>query len=57
MTQGALAELAGLERTYLTDFERGRRNPSVSTLERLARAIDMPISKLFAEAERIQRVA
>jgi len=52
LTQEALAELAGLERTYLTDLEAGRRNPSVKTLDRLARALGVKVHTLFELAER-----
>jgi len=51
MTQAAVAELAGLERTYLTDLERGRRNPTITTLERLSRALGVRLADLFAEIE------
>lgn len=51
-TQAALAELAGLERTYLTDLEAGRRNPSVRTLEKISKALGIKLHVLFERAER-----
>jgi len=33
--------------TYLSGLECGRRNPTVKMLERLASALDVPISILF----------
>jgi transcriptional regulator with XRE-family HTH domain len=38
LTQRALAERAGKAQSEIAKIERGRRDPSVSTLERLVRA-------------------
>ena len=39
MTQEQLALEAGMERSYVSDLERGLRNPSVRALGRLAEAL------------------
>ena len=39
MTQEQLAANAGMERSYVSDLERGTRNPSVQALGRLADAL------------------
>lgn len=39
MTQEELAALAGMERSYVSDLERGQRNPTVRALGRLAEAL------------------
>jgi transcriptional regulator with XRE-family HTH domain len=39
MSQEALAAEAGMKRSYVSDLERGVRNPSVNALGRLARAL------------------
>ncbi len=41
MTQEQLAVAAGMERSYVSDLERGRRNPSVLALGRLAHALQI----------------
>lgn len=41
LTQDQLAERAGLHRTYIGHLERGRCSPTLATLERLARALDL----------------
>lgn len=46
-TQEAFADHANLHRNYCSDVERGRRNPSVETLEKLANALNVPIGALF----------
>lgn len=47
----ALADLADMHPTYLSGIERGRRNPSWSKLSGLASALDLPVSRIAAEAE------
>ncbi|QDM40636.1 helix-turn-helix transcriptional regulator [Altererythrobacter sp. TH136] len=39
MTQEQLAHEVGMERGYISDLERGQRNPTVRTLGRLADAL------------------
>lgn len=41
MTQEQLAVIAGMERSYVSDLERGTRNPSVLALGRLAKALSV----------------
>lgn len=41
MTQEQLALEAGMERSYVSDLERGERNPSVRALGRLAEALSI----------------
>lgn len=39
MTQEQLAERSGFSQQYISDLERGRRNPTVVTLFELAQAL------------------
>ena len=41
MSQEALALDAEMKRSYLSDLERGTRNPSVRAVERLANALSV----------------
>jgi CheY-like chemotaxis protein len=50
ISQEELAERAGLHRTYVSDVERGARNPSIRSVEKLARALQISVSKLFEQA-------
>lgn len=41
MTQEQLAAAAEMERSYVSDLERGTRNPSVAALGRIAEALEI----------------
>src|SRR3954470_3819674 len=45
-----LADRAGLHRTYVSDVERGARNLSLESIEKLADALELSISGLFERA-------
>jgi len=47
MSQEALAELAELDRTYISLLERGKRNPSLVCIAKLAQALSVTVSELF----------
>ncbi len=46
-SQGDVADKAGLSRTYLNQLEAGKRDPSLSTLTRLARALGVKLEALI----------
>jgi two-component system, response regulator len=46
-SQEELAERAGLHRTYVSDVERGARNPSIASIDKLAQALKLSVSALF----------
>lgn len=49
LTQEQLAHDAGIDLTYLGGIERGRRNPSVEVLGRIAKALRSHPRNLFDE--------
>jgi transcriptional regulator with XRE-family HTH domain len=51
-SQEELAYRCNLHRTYVGGIERGERNPSYTNILRVARALDVPASKLLDRAER-----
>jgi transcriptional regulator with XRE-family HTH domain len=51
MSQGDIEKRTGLLRCYLSRVECGHTVPSVETLEKLARALEVPLYELFYEGE------
>jgi transcriptional regulator with XRE-family HTH domain len=49
LSQEALAVDAEIDRTYVSRLERELENPTVAVLERLSRALSVPIGDLFRE--------
>jgi DNA-binding XRE family transcriptional regulator len=49
-SQESLADLAHLHRTYIGGIERGERNLSLINIWRIADALEVPPSSLFADA-------
>jgi transcriptional regulator with XRE-family HTH domain len=52
VSQEALADRAGLHRTYISLLERGLRNPSLTVISKLARALDTSMIVLISDLER-----
>ena len=51
ISQEKLAEIAGIHRTYIGDVERGTRNISLVNMTRIAKALQVPLSRLIQEME------
>jgi len=47
MTQEQLAERAGISRTYLARLETARQDPTLGTLEKLAKALKVKVTELL----------
>src|SRR6266498_3557662 len=48
ISQEELAGRAGLHRTYVSDIERGVRNLSLESIDKLAKALEIPVSTFFS---------
>lgn len=46
-SQEEFAHQAGLHRTYISDLERGARNPTITVVEKLALALGVPVGALL----------
>lgn len=47
-SQEEFADRAGIHRTYVSDLERGKRNPTITVVERLAKPFGITASDLLA---------
>ena len=48
MSQEEVAHLAGIHVTYLSGIERGKRNPSLKNIRRVAVALGVGVGELFS---------
>lgn len=55
LSQEKLAELCDLDRTYISLLERGLRSPTISTLSKVALALDINLSSFFNKLEVIKQ--
>ena len=46
-SQEDFADRADIHRTYVSDIERGRRNPTITVVEKLARPLEVSASALL----------
>ena len=52
MSQELLSGLAGLDRTHYSKLERGLRSPTIDTLFKIAKALDVPPNKIVEDMEK-----
>ena len=50
-SQGEIEKRTGLLRCYISRVENGHTIPSIETLEKLARALEIPLYQLFYDGE------
>jgi transcriptional regulator with XRE-family HTH domain len=51
LSQGDIEKRTGLLRVYISRVENGHTVPSVGTLEKMARALEVPMYRLFHKGE------
>jgi transcriptional regulator with XRE-family HTH domain len=51
LSQGEIEKRTGLLRCYISRVENGHTVPSIETLEKLARALEVPLYQLFYDSE------
>jgi transcriptional regulator with XRE-family HTH domain len=49
LSQEELADRASIHQTYLSGVERGKRNPSIAVLQRIAEALDTDIEDMVRQ--------
>jgi transcriptional regulator with XRE-family HTH domain len=53
LSQSDLGGLIDMEVPYLSSIENGRQNPTALTLLKIAKGLNVPVSSLFHEADKI----
>jgi transcriptional regulator with XRE-family HTH domain len=56
LSQGDIEKRSGLFRCYISRVENGHTVPSIETLEKMARALEVPLYQLFYDGEEPPRV-
>lgn len=51
MSQETLALISGVNKNYLSNLERGSRNPTIRVLEKIARGLDINLETLLKGIE------
>src|SRR5882672_6090150 len=51
LSQGDIEKRTGLLRCYISRFENGHTVPAIETLEKMARALEVPMYQLFYDGE------
>jgi transcriptional regulator with XRE-family HTH domain len=51
LSQGDIEQRTGLQRSYISRVENGHTVPSIETLEKMARALEVPLYQLFYDGE------
>jgi transcriptional regulator with XRE-family HTH domain len=57
ISQEDFADKAGIHRTYVSSIELGKVKVSIAIAEKLAVALETPLSKLWRDVEKIQQKA
>jgi transcriptional regulator with XRE-family HTH domain len=55
MSQGVIEKRTGLLRCYISRVENGHTVPSVDTLEKMARALEVPMYRLFTDEVHVKK--
>lgn len=53
LSQEKLAEYSNLHHTYIGQLERGEKTPSIDTLYKIAKGLDIPLTALLADIETV----
>jgi len=51
LSQGDIEQRTGLKRCYVSRVENGHTVPSIETLEKMARALEIPLYQIFYDGE------
>ncbi|WP_298134170.1 helix-turn-helix transcriptional regulator [Acidiferrobacter sp.] len=55
LTQDDIAAMSGVNRAYVSELERARRNIGIDCIGRIAAALDVPAASLLLPTETVRR--
>jgi transcriptional regulator with XRE-family HTH domain len=55
ISQGDVEKRTGLLRCYISRVENGHTVPAIETLEKMARALEVPMYRLFTDEDKIEK--
>ena len=55
LSQGDIEKRTGLLRCYISRIENGHTVPSVDTLEKMARALEVPMYRFFTDEDHVKK--
>src|SRR5271170_5561869 len=55
LSQGHIEKRTGLLRCYISRVENGHTVPSVATLEKIARALEVPMYRIFTDEDHVKK--
>jgi transcriptional regulator with XRE-family HTH domain len=55
LSQGDIEKRTGLLRCYISRVENGHTVPAIETLERMARALEVPMYRLFTDDDHVKK--
>jgi transcriptional regulator with XRE-family HTH domain len=55
ISQGVVEKRTGLLRCYISRVENGHTVPSVDTLEKMARALEVPMYRIFTDEAKVEK--
>src|SRR5580698_276588 len=55
LSQGDVEKRTGLLRCYISRVENGHTVPSVDTLEKMARALEVPMYRIFTDEAKVEK--
>ncbi|MEK7070383.1 MAG: helix-turn-helix transcriptional regulator [Patescibacteria group bacterium] len=55
LTQEKLSEISDVDRTYISQIEKGHRNPSIEIVSKLSRALDLRVDDVIGNNKKKKR--
>jgi transcriptional regulator with XRE-family HTH domain len=55
ISQGDVEKRTGLLRCYISRVENGHTVPAIDTLEKMARALEVPMYRLFTDEDKVEK--